>query len=50
MYYIFSQIIIFNKGLVANDEVMLDEFYGSMGWDLKTGLPTTDTLSRLKLE
>lgn len=37
------------KGLVANEQVMLDEFYESMGWDLKTGLPTNDTLTRLKL-
>jgi len=28
------------KGQVADTEVMLDEFYGSMGWDLLTGIPT----------
>ncbi len=38
------------KGNVANEEIMLDEFYDSMGWDKKTGLPTAETLQRLKLK
>lgn len=37
------------KGLVANAEIMLDEFYESMGWDIETGIPREDTLKRLKL-
>jgi aldehyde:ferredoxin oxidoreductase len=37
------------KGQVANAEVMLDEFYESMGWDKETGQPTEETLKRLKL-
>lgn len=38
------------KGLVAKEDIMLDEFYNSMGWDLKSGLPTVETLTRLKLK
>ncbi|NLL61248.1 MAG: hypothetical protein GX240_00440 [Candidatus Atribacteria bacterium] len=38
------------KGNVANEEIMLDEFYDSMGWDKKAGLPTAETLQRLKLK
>ncbi|MGM0397335.1 MAG: aldehyde ferredoxin oxidoreductase family protein [Bacillota bacterium] len=38
------------KGMVANAEVMLDEFYESMGWDIETGQPTEETLKRLKLK
>ncbi len=37
------------KGNVANVEIMLDEFYESMGWDKKTGLPTEDKLKELNL-
>lgn len=37
------------KGQVADIEVMLDEFYGAMGWDLKTGLPTEEKLKELDL-
>ncbi|HOF03152.1 MAG TPA: aldehyde ferredoxin oxidoreductase family protein [Atribacterota bacterium] len=37
------------KGQVANEEIMKDEFYKSMGWDIKTGLATKETLKRLKL-
>jgi aldehyde:ferredoxin oxidoreductase len=28
---------------------MLDEYYTERGWDLKTGLPTKETLERLGL-
>jgi aldehyde:ferredoxin oxidoreductase len=38
------------KGLVANEEVMLDEFYNSMGWEIETGSPKEETLIRLKLK
>ncbi len=38
------------KGQVANAEVMLDEFYESMGWDKETGHPKDETLMRLKLK
>ena len=38
------------KGNVTNEEIMLDEFYDSMGWDKKAGLPTAETLQRLKLK
>lgn len=37
------------EGNVANEEVMLDEFYESMGWDKETGQPTEETLRKLKL-
>jgi len=37
------------KGNVANDEVMLDEFYEAMGWHLDTGLPTDGKLKELGL-
>ncbi len=37
------------KGHVANEEIMLDEFYKSMGWSIDTGLATEETLKRLKL-
>ena len=38
------------KGHVANEEIMLDEFYESMGWDKQTGSPTEETLNRLYLK
>lgn len=31
-------------------ERMKDDYYGLMGWDLKTGLPTRDTLTKYGLE
>jgi len=37
------------KGLVAHTDVILDDFYKSMGWDLKTGLPTQEKLQELNL-
>lgn len=37
------------KGLVVNPDVMLDEFYEAMGWDIETGQPREETLQRLKL-
>jgi aldehyde:ferredoxin oxidoreductase len=37
------------KGNVANVDIMLDEFYDSMGWDKKTGVPTEDKLKELNL-
>jgi aldehyde:ferredoxin oxidoreductase len=37
------------KGHVVNLDVMLDEYYQARGWDVKTGLPTRDTLERLGL-
>jgi aldehyde:ferredoxin oxidoreductase len=38
------------KGNVANEEVMLDEFYEAMGWHLDTGLPTDGKLQELGLK
>jgi aldehyde:ferredoxin oxidoreductase len=37
------------KGQVVNVDIMLDEFYTSMGWDLKTGLPGKQKLKQLGL-
>ncbi len=37
------------KGQVVDVEVMLDEFYASMGWDPKSGLPTKEKLAQLGL-
>lgn len=37
------------KGNVAEPEVMLDEFYEGMGWDKEKGLPTEETIARLKI-
>ncbi|NHI89438.1 MAG: aldehyde ferredoxin oxidoreductase [Candidatus Thorarchaeota archaeon] len=37
-------------GEVVELDAMLDEYYTERGWDLKTGLPTKDTLERLGLE
>lgn len=38
------------KGNVANEAVMLDEFYEAMGWHLDTGLPTDEKLMELGLK
>jgi aldehyde:ferredoxin oxidoreductase len=38
------------KGNVANEAVMLDEFYEAMGWHLDTGLPTDGKLQELGLK
>lgn len=38
------------KGNAANEEIMLDEFYESMGWDKETDSPTEEALKRLKLK
>jgi len=37
------------EGLVVNTEIILSEFYESMGWDLETGLPTEEKLEELGL-
>lgn len=37
------------KGQVARIDISLDSFYAAMGWDLKTGLPTSETAERLGL-
>ena len=37
------------KGQVVNVDIMLDEFYEAMDWDLKTGLPTERKLEELDL-
>ena len=29
---------------------MIDEYYGQMGWNVATGLPTPETLKRLGME
>ncbi|MFW9910508.1 MAG: aldehyde ferredoxin oxidoreductase family protein [Candidatus Thorarchaeota archaeon] len=39
-----------SKGEVVELNQMLDEYYEQRGWDLKTGVPTKNTLRRLKLE
>jgi aldehyde:ferredoxin oxidoreductase len=38
------------KGHVANEAVMLDEFYEAMGWHLDTGLPSDEKLMELGLK
>ncbi|MHA1960815.1 MAG: aldehyde ferredoxin oxidoreductase family protein [Candidatus Thorarchaeota archaeon] len=38
------------KGQTVNLEPMLDDYYSLRGWDLETGLPTSDTIRRLSLE
>jgi aldehyde:ferredoxin oxidoreductase len=38
-----------SKGQVVELDRMLDEYYSSRGWDLKTGLPLKSTLKRLAL-
>ena len=39
-----------SKGSVVELDVMLDEYYEARGWDLATGIPTGETLSRLGLD
>jgi aldehyde:ferredoxin oxidoreductase len=39
-----------SPGQVVELNQMLDEYYEQRGWNLKTGLPTIDTLKRLGLE
>ena len=39
-----------NRGKVVPLEELKDEFYGTCGWDPKTGVPTTETLQRLGIE
>ena len=39
-----------SKGTVFELEPMIDEYYGERGWDLETGIPTTETLKRLGLD
>lgn len=38
------------KGHVADTKVMLEEFYESMNWDLKTGIPKEEKLKELGLK
>ncbi|MGQ4911465.1 MAG: aldehyde ferredoxin oxidoreductase C-terminal domain-containing protein, partial [Candidatus Thorarchaeota archaeon] len=38
-----------SAGEVVELDQMLDEYYQERGWDLKTGLPTRETLARLGL-
>jgi aldehyde:ferredoxin oxidoreductase len=38
-----------SAGEIVELDMMLDEYYTERGWDLKTGLPTKDTLARLGL-
>ena len=38
-----------SAGEVVELDAMLDEYYTERGWDLKTGLPTKETLERLGL-
>jgi len=39
-----------SKGQTVNLEPMLDEYYHLYGWDVKTGIPTEETLRKLGLE
>lgn len=39
-----------NRGKVVPLEALKDEFYGTCGWDPKTGFPKTETLERLGIE
>jgi len=39
-----------NRGQVVPLEALKDEFYGTCGWDPKTGFPKTETLERLGIE
>ncbi|MBI2319687.1 MAG: aldehyde ferredoxin oxidoreductase family protein [Betaproteobacteria bacterium] len=39
-----------SRGKVVPLEALKDEFYGSCGWDPKTGVPKTETLQRLGIE
>ena len=38
-----------SAGSVVELDFMLDEYYRARGWDLETGIPTPDTLRRLRL-
>jgi aldehyde:ferredoxin oxidoreductase len=38
-----------SRGTVFNQEPMLDEYYAERGWEIKTGIPTRETLKRLDL-
>jgi aldehyde:ferredoxin oxidoreductase len=38
-----------SSGVVVDQDLMLDEYYTERGWNLKTGIPTADTLRRLGL-
>jgi aldehyde:ferredoxin oxidoreductase len=38
-----------SAGEVVELDAMLDEYYAERGWDLKTGIPTKETLDRLGL-
>ena len=38
------------KGQTVDLDPMLDDYYRLRGWDLKTGLPTEETIKRLSLE
>jgi aldehyde:ferredoxin oxidoreductase len=39
-----------SKGQTVDLEPMLDEYYALYGWDVKTGIPTYNTLQTLGLE
>ena len=39
-----------NRGKVVPMEALKDEFYGTCGWDPKTGFPKIETLERLGIE
>ncbi len=38
-----------SKGSVVELEPMLDQYYAARGWDIKTGIPSRETFSRLGL-
>ncbi len=38
------------SGMAPYLPAMVDEYYGQMGWALDSGVPTPDTLRRLKME
>ena len=37
------------KGQVVDLDKVLDSYYQSMGWEITTGLPKTETLEKLNL-
>lgn len=37
------------KGQIADEDIMLDEFYESMGWDIETGIPKEEKIKMLGL-
>jgi aldehyde:ferredoxin oxidoreductase len=39
-----------SSGTVVNQEPMLDEYYRERGWNVDTGIPTHQTLKRLRLK